>query len=95
MLYERVLPFTGVLGFWLCWYAALPALLRGESARCSGTALAVGTGLVTVALTTAGLLATALVIDQVGYTLVRGFTVVKRTSFFTQSHGRHRGRSAR
>src|SRR5580658_5140775 len=21
VLYERVLPFSGVLGFWLCWYA--------------------------------------------------------------------------
>ncbi len=47
--------------------------------------LAVRDRVVAVALTTAGLLATALVLDQVGYTLVRGSTVVKHASFFTQS----------
>jgi phosphate transport system permease protein len=47
--------------------------------------LAVRDRVVSLGLTTAGLLATALVIDQVGYTLVRGFTVVKHASFFTQS----------
>ena len=48
-------------------------------------ALAVRDRVVSLALTTAGLLATALVVDQVGYTLVRGLTVVKRISFITQS----------
>ena len=84
VLYERVLPFTGVLGFWICWYALFLLCYTGV-ASLQWNALAVqGPGL-SLALTTAGLLATGLVIDQVGYTLVRGFTVVKRTSFFTQS----------
>jgi phosphate transport system permease protein len=38
-----------------------------------------------VALATSGILATVVVIDQVAYTLVRGATVVKHLSFFTQS----------
>src|SRR5260370_23917831 len=31
VLYERVLPFTGVLGFWLCWYVVF-LLLYGAIA---------------------------------------------------------------
>jgi phosphate transport system permease protein len=82
-LFERVLPFTGVLGFWLCWYAlflvcyAGIALLQWDSRTVRDRIAAVG-------LTAAGLLATALVIDQVGYPLARGFTVVKRWSFVTE-----------
>ena len=84
VLYERVLPFTGVLGFWFCWYVLFLLCYTGV-ASLQWNPLAVRDRIVSLALTTAGLLATALVIDQVGYTLVRGFTVVKRTSFFTES----------
>jgi phosphate transport system permease protein len=84
VLYERVLPFTGVLGFWLCWYALFLISYAGVASLQWDT-LAVRDRVVSLALTTAGLLATGLVIDQVGYTLVRGFTVVKRISFFSQS----------
>jgi len=79
-----VLPFTGVLGFWFCWYVLFLLCYTGV-ASLQWNPLAVRDRIVSLALTTAGLLATALVIDQVGYTLVRGFTVVKRTSFFTES----------
>ena len=84
VLYERVLPFTGVLGFWLCWYALFLISYAGVASLQWNT-LAVRDRVVSLALTTAGLIATGLVLDQVGYTLVRGFTVVKRMSFFTQS----------
>ncbi len=84
VLFERVLPFTGVLGFWLCWYGLFLACYTGVAAL-QWNRLAVRDRVVAVGLTTAGLLATALVIDQVGYTLVRGITVVKHRSFFTQS----------
>ena len=84
VLYERILPFTGVLGFWLCWYGLFLLCYTGV-ASLQWNRLAVRDRVVAVGLTTAGLLATALVIDQMGYTLVRGLTVVKRTSFFTQS----------
>lgn len=84
VLYERILPFTGALGFWLCWYL-LFLVSYSAVAALQWDALAVRDRIVSVGLTTAGLLATAIVIDQVGYTLIRGFTVVKRLSFFTQS----------
>ena len=38
VLYERVLPFTGVLGFWLVLVRGLPGALRGDGRDCSGTA---------------------------------------------------------
>jgi phosphate transport system permease protein len=84
VLYERVLPFTGVLGFWVCWYV-LFLISYAAIAALQWDRLAVRDRLVSVALTTSGLLATAIVIDQVAYTMVRGFTVVRHLSFFTQS----------
>jgi phosphate transport system permease protein len=84
VLYERVLPFSGVLGFWVCWYV-LFLLCYAAIAAFQLDGLAVRDRLVAVALTTSGLLITALVIDQVAYTLVKGATVVKHLSFFTQS----------
>jgi phosphate transport system permease protein len=84
VLYERVLPFTGVLGFWVCWYLLFLGFYTAIAAM-QWDRQSVRDRLVSVALTTSGLLATAIVIDQVGYTMVRGFTVVRHLSFFTQS----------
>ena len=84
VLYERVLPFSGVLGFWLFWYLLFMACYAAVGSL-QWNRLAVRDRVVAVALSTAGLLAVALVIGQVGYTLVRGSTVVRHTSFFTQS----------
>jgi phosphate transport system permease protein len=84
LLYERVLPFTGVLGFWICWYLIFLLCYAGVAAL-QWDRLAVRDRTVSVILTTGGLLATAIVVDQVGYTLVKGFSVVRHLSFFTQS----------
>jgi phosphate transport system permease protein len=84
VLYERVLPFTGVLGFWVCWYI-LFVLCFTSVAALQWDRLAVRDRVVSVILSTGGLLAVAIVLDQVGYTLIRGFSVVRRLSFFTQS----------
>jgi phosphate transport system permease protein len=84
VLYERVLPFSGVIGFWICWYV-LFLICYTSIAALQWDRLAVRDWVVSVILTTGGLLAVAIVIDQVGYTLVKGFSVVRRLSFFTQS----------
>lgn len=84
VLYERVLPFTGALGFWLCWYA-LFLVFYTAIASLQWDRLAVRDKLAQVALSTSGVLATAIVVDQVGYTLVNGFKAVRHTSFFTQT----------
>src|ERR1700691_3121279 len=59
VLYERVLPFSGVLGFWICWYL-LFVVFYAAIGSLQWNGLAVRDRVVAVALTTAGLLATAL-----------------------------------
>ena len=84
LLYERILPFSGVLGFWVCWYG-LFLLCYASVASLQWNRLSVKDRIASVALTTAGVLATLLVIDQVAYTLFRGAPVVRHLSFFRQS----------
>jgi phosphate transport system permease protein len=84
LLYERVLPFTGVLGFWVAWYV-LFLLFYTAMAAFQWDRLAVRDKVIQIGLTTGGLLATAIVVDQVGYTLARGATAVRHLSFFTQT----------
>ena len=84
VLYERVLPFSGALGFWVCWYV-LFLVFYTSIASLQWDRLAVQDKVVQVALSTFGVLATAIVIDQVAYTLVRGFAAVRHLSFFRQT----------
>ena len=87
VLYERVLPFSGVLGFWTCWYV-LFLVFYTSIASLQWDRLAVQDKVVQVALSTFGVLATAIVIDQVAYTLVRGFEAVRHSSFWTETMAR-------
>ena len=84
VLYERVLPFSGALGFWVCWYV-LFLVFYTSIASLQWDRLAVRDKVVQVALSTFGVLATAIVIDQVAYTLVRGFAAVRHSTFWTQT----------
>jgi len=84
VLYERVLPFSGALGFWVCWYV-LFLVFYTSIASLQWDRLAVQDKVVQVALSTFGVLATAIVIDQVAYTLVRGFAAVRHSTFWTQT----------
>ena len=84
VLYERVLPFSGALGFWVCWYV-LFLVFYISIATLQWDRLAVQDKVVQVALSTFGVLATAIVIDQVAYTLVRGFAAVRHSTFWTQT----------
>jgi len=84
VLYERVLPFTGVLGFWLCWYAAFLALYAAMAAL-QWDRREVGHRITTVAFVTGSVLTILIVLGQVFYTLLRGFDAVRHFSFFSQS----------
>ena len=84
VLYERVLPFSGALGFWVCWYV-LFLVFYTSLASLQWDRLAVQDKVVQVALSSFGVLATAIVIDQVAYTLVRGFAAVRHSTFWTQT----------
>src|SRR6266851_6607364 len=84
VLYERVLPFTGALGFWVSWYVAF-LLLYAAMAGLQWDPLAVRDRVAWVALGAAGLLSCAAVFDVVGYVLYRGWLAVRHVNFFTDS----------
>jgi phosphate transport system permease protein len=84
VLYERVLQFSGVLGFWLCWYVVFLALYAAIAALQWDTR-EVAHRVTTVAFVTGGVLTLVLVLGQVLYTLLRGFPAVRHLSFFDQS----------
>jgi len=84
VLYERVLPFSGVLGFWLCWYAVFLALYAAMAALQWDTREVLHR-VTTVAFVTGGVLTLVIVLVQVLYTLLRGSAAVRHLTFFVQS----------
>jgi phosphate transport system permease protein len=84
VIYERLLPFTGVLGFWLCWYAVFLAVYF-VMARLQWDALEARNRLFSVGFATGGAVAIAVVLDQVGYTFFRGSNAVGHINFWTKS----------
>jgi phosphate transport system permease protein len=84
VLYERVLPFSGVLGFWLSWYVIF-LLFYGLMAAMQWDRLEATSRVSAVAFGTAGALALAIVVAVVAYTLAKGWTAVTHLSFLTES----------
>jgi phosphate transport system permease protein len=84
ILYERVLPFTGVLGFWVCWYLIFLLLYAGM-ALIQWDRRDAADRLSTVAFATGTALAFAILAIVVGYALGKGFTAVRHLSFLTQT----------
>ena len=84
VVYERVLPFSGVLGFWLCWYVVFLALYF-VMARLQWDRLEARSRLASVAFGTGGVLAFLIVVEQVGYTLLRGSPAITHANFWTRS----------
>jgi phosphate transport system permease protein len=84
LVYERMLPFTGVLGFWVCWYVAF-LLFYAAMAGLQWDRRDVINKVVTVGLATGGILVILVVFGTDLYTLVRGAPSVFNVSFFTQS----------
>jgi phosphate transport system permease protein len=84
VLYTRVLPLTGALGFWLCWYGVFLVLYAAVTGMRSGRR-EVADRLAAVAAATAGLFALAVIIMQIGYITVRGWPAVTHLNFWTQT----------
>jgi phosphate transport system permease protein len=82
--YENVLPFSGVLGFWLCWYVAFLVLYGGVTALRWGRRPMVDR-VVAAGTATAGLFALAVILDQIGYISLRGWLAVTHLNFWTQT----------
>src|SRR5579859_928305 len=84
VLYERVLPFSGVLGFWLAWYGVF-LVLYACMARLQWDAREVGNRVAMVAFTTGGILAVTIVLGTVLFVVGRGLRAVLHLNFWTQS----------
>jgi phosphate transport system permease protein len=82
VLFERVLPFSGVLGFWLCWYL-LFMLTYWAMATLQWDRLEAANRVTSVAFGTAGVLAVTIVIVTASYTLVKGWGAVRHLSFLS------------
>ncbi|MGH3397495.1 MAG: PstA family ABC transporter permease [Streptosporangiaceae bacterium] len=84
VLFERVLPFTGVLGFWVIWYLVFlvfygfMATMQWDRLEATNRVTAIGFG-------TGGALALAIVVAIVAYTLAKGVDAVTHISFITTS----------
>jgi len=84
ILYERVLPFSGVLGFWICWYAVFLVAYAGM-AMIQWNRREAADRLSTVAFSTGAALAFAVLAIVVGYALAKGWTAVQHLHFLTQT----------
>jgi phosphate transport system permease protein len=84
VIYERVLPFSGVLGFWLTWYV-LFLVLYWVMARLQWDRLEAKNRLTAVTFGTGGVLVVLIVIEQVAYTLFRGARAVPHPNFWGES----------
>jgi phosphate transport system permease protein len=84
VLYERVLPFSGALGFWLSWYAVF-LVFYASMARMQWDRRDVVNRVTTVALAAAGAVVLLVVFGTDLYTLVRGAASVVHLNTWTQS----------
>jgi phosphate transport system permease protein len=84
VLYERVLPFNGALGFWVSWYVIF-LLMYAAAAALQWDGRAVRDRVASVAFGTGGLLACAAVIDQIAYVAARGLHAFTNFGFFTHT----------
>ncbi|HEY8300357.1 MAG TPA: phosphate ABC transporter permease PstA [Jatrophihabitans sp.] len=84
VLYERVLPLSGALGFWMCTYLAFLLMYAGVS-RTQVPGRVVVDRVVTVLVASAGLLVLAIVLDQIGYVVFRGWDAIRHENFVSQT----------
>src|SRR5579859_6844485 len=83
LLYERVLPFTGALGFWLCCYGVFLLLYASVTAMRYKRQVVVDR-LAAVAAATAALFAIGVIADQISYITERGWPAITHLNFWTQ-----------
>ena len=84
LVYDRLLPVSGSIGFWLTCYAAFLGLLAAVSATTLDR-MAVVDRLVGVLVTSAGLVLVAALAGIVIFTVVRGWAALTHWNFYTQT----------
>ena len=84
LIYERILPLSGALGFWLLWYLIFLALYGSVTAMIWGRR-AVADRVIAAVMVTAGVFIVFVILDQIGYTIFRGSPALRHSNFFTQT----------
>ncbi|MEY9863238.1 phosphate transport system permease protein [Catenulispora sp. GAS73] len=82
LVYERIMPWSGAPGFWLCWYAVYLVMYWGI-ARTQWEARHVREKIATAMFTGAGILILVVLADQVAYVAWRGEKVIVHGNFLT------------
>ena len=84
--FERVLPLSGAFGFWLCWYV-LFLVFYIAVAGLQWSSLVVRDRAMGALVSTGGLLACAVVAEQLGYSFIKGLPAISHPNFWTQTMG--------
>jgi phosphate transport system permease protein len=84
LVYERFVPMTGVIGFWLTWYVAFLALFAAMSAT-SLDRVGVTDRVEGALVTTAGVVLVACLVGIVVFTFIRGKDALAHLNFYTQT----------
>lgn len=84
LLYERILPFSGTIGFYVCWYIAFLAMFTVVTAIVHNRPVVVDRLWMAIITGAAGFVGLALA-STVGYTFIRGWAAVHHLNFWTQS----------
>ncbi|QMU71536.1 phosphate ABC transporter permease PstA [Streptacidiphilus sp. P02-A3a] len=83
LVYERLLPTSGALGFWVSAFLVFLALYAGVTALVWGPR-AVADRLAAACMAAVGVFIVFVVVDQVAYTAYQGHTALGHLNFFTQ-----------
>src|SRR4029077_9499996 len=70
LLYERVLPLSGAFGFWVCWYLVFVGFYLAAAAL-QWNRLVVRDKAMAVLVSSGGIFATAVVVEQIGYSFIK------------------------
>jgi phosphate ABC transporter permease subunit PstA len=84
LVYERLMPWSGALGFWCCWYV-LFAVFYVTAATMRWNRLVVRDKVVAVLVSTGGIFATAVVVDQIGYSFTKSLAAIVHPNFWTST----------
>jgi phosphate transport system permease protein len=81
LLYGRLLPLSGGMGFWVCWYVVFLAIVRSVTRHLRGP-VAARDQLARVVIWSGGLAVLAPLLLVVGYTIGKGMEALRPSFFF-------------
>jgi phosphate transport system permease protein len=84
IVYERLMPWSGALGFWIFWYV-LFVLFYYVAAAMQWDRLVVRDKSLAVLVSTGGLFAAVVVIEQIAYSIVKGLPAISHLNFWTKT----------